>query len=98
MGEFHCQFSRFGLPYISCPNKRELKQGRRLSPHQRITHCPTIVLTVAWICNTCDTVPSHSARPGLRIAMQEHEMLSGEIIWLSSSASNCQIIKTGAFF
>lgn len=93
------QFSRLGLLYISCPNdKSELKRGRRLSPHQRLIHCPTIVLTVAWICNTCNTAPSHNTRPGLRIVMQEHEMLSGGITWLSSSASNYQIIKTGFFF
>lgn len=98
MGELHCHSSILGLPYISCPNgKCELKRGRTLSLCQRIIHCPTtIVLTVAWICST---VPSHNARPGLRIVTQEHEMLSSGITWLSSSASNYQIIKNRrAFF
>ena len=93
------QFSRLGLLYTSCPNNtRELKRGRRLSLHQRLILRPTTVLTEAWICNTCNTVPSHNTRPGLRITMQEHEMLSGGITWLSSSASNYRIIKTGFFF
>lgn len=45
-----------------------------------------------------NTVPSHNTRPGLRIVTQEHEMLSGGITWLSSSASNYQITKHRPLF
>lgn len=43
-------------------------------------------------------MPSHNTRPVLRIVMQEHEMSSGGVTWLSPSANNYQIIKTSFFF